>query len=104
MWKTGFKNINEDLGWAWPFWAVVVSISLVFVLTGIGLAFSHPPEDCFKRTHPATVAKIATVQKKPKSDLEGFQKRQDLPITGKWDTETLDSCKNVCLKLGNMEK
>ena len=71
-------------------------------------ACAHPQEDCFKRPKKVSGNRLnkndAPVKPTSPSHLKGFQKHQDLPITGKWDSETLKSCKNICLNLGKMEE
>ena len=69
-------------------------------------ACGHPPEDCFKkgRTHPAQAVVLSPKKPYHKNRIKAFQKRQLLKETGKWDKDTLSSCKSICLKLGDMEE
>ena len=87
--------------------AVGAIIAAGFELMGRKNACAHPPEDCDKpKQEVQKVVKTPVAKKKVSNknlSLLGFQKRQGLKETGKWNDESLKSCKSICLKLGIME-
>ena len=84
-----FQKINEDLGWAWPLWLISLVLGGLFVYSAYEKhVHAHPPEDCFnQRTHPAQAVVLSPAKSSHKNPILGFQKRQLLKETGKWDKE-----------------
>ena len=98
------KSLGIGFNFATSFLVLALCLFIISFLFLQKSVCAHPESDCGKkRTHPAQAVVLSPAKSSNKNPISAFQERQLLKETGRWDRDTLSACKNICLKLGEME-